>query len=119
MIIPNIYTDDRGHSYFGQQELPLSGPPRRQQLKNQDVLFWQMAVHQPGHFVDFRPMENMTYLCVMEGQLDITVSNGDRRQFARGEMIFLQDLKGQGHITRVSSIYPCTTLAIAMAGPIK
>ena len=119
MIIPNIYVDDRGHSYFGQLELPLSGPPRRIQLKNQDVRYWQMAQHSPGHFVDFAPVQDMTYLCVMSGQLDITVSNGDTRHFARGEMVFLQDLKGQGHITRVSSIDPCVTLAIAMPGPLK
>jgi hypothetical protein len=119
MIVPNIYTDDRGHSYFGQLELPLAGPPRRIELKPQPVTSWQMAIHQPGHFVDFAPVPEATYLCVMSGQMDITVSNGDTRHFARGEMIYLQDLKGQGHITRVSSIDPCVALMIAMPGPIK
>jgi hypothetical protein len=116
MIIPSIYADDHGHSLFGQVDLQLAGTPRRQSARNQDILYWQMAMHQPGHHVDFAPASAATMLCVMSGQLDLTTSNGDIRHFARGEMVFLQDIKGQGHITRVTSIDPCVTLMIAMPG---
>ena len=116
MRIPNIYTDENGHSYFGDAELAQSGPGRRVQARNQDVLYWQMGLIKPGHFIDFRPSETAQFVAVMSGLMSMTVSNGEVRHFSRGDLVMLQDMTGQGHATRILGHEPCTFLRIAMPG---
>lgn len=116
MKIPNIWVDGRGHSYFGDAELVQSGPTRRVQAKNQDVLYWQMGAIMPGHFIDFRPSETAQFVALMSGRMSMTVSNGETRYFSRGDMFLLQDLTGQGHTTRIVGHEPATFLRITMPG---
>ena len=116
MKIPNIWVDEHGHSYFGEQELPLAGPTRRVQAKNQGVEYWQMGAMSPGHVIDFRPAAAAQYVAMMSGRLAITVSNGETRYFSRGDMFLLQDVKGQGHATRILGHEPATFLSITLPG---
>ncbi|MDX2221312.1 MAG: hypothetical protein SFV21_01110 [Rhodospirillaceae bacterium] len=116
MIFTNIAVDQDGHSYFNEVEIAQSGPPRRISSKNQDVLYWQMAVSEPGHFVDCAPSVDAKVLAVLSGQIDVIVSNGEVRHFTRGDIFTARDLTGQGHITRVVGLEPCAVLTIAMPG---
>ena len=112
--IPNVYVEANGQSCFGDVELMLTGNSRRIQAKNQDVLYWQMAMMQPGHFIDFRPSEAPQFVSIMSGRMAITASSGEIRHFSRGDLIMMQDLVGQGHTSRVLGHEPCTMLKIAM-----
>ena len=114
MKIPHVYVDANGQSCFGDVELMLTGNSRRIQAKNQDVLYWQMAMMQPGHFIDFRPSEAPQFVSIMSGRMAITASSGEIRHFSRGDLIMMQDLVGQGHASRVLGHEPCTMLKIAM-----
>jgi gentisate 1,2-dioxygenase len=114
--IPNIFTAERGHSYFGEAELNQDGPNRRIQARYQDVLYWQMGLIKPGHFIDFTPSGTAQMVAIMSGRISMTVSNGEVRHFSRGDMVLLQDLEGRGHTTRVLGHEPCTMLRIAMPG---
>ena len=117
MKIPKIYVDEHGHSYFGQAELVQHGDPqRRVQAANQDVRYWQMRQIKPGHFIDFRPNIVPQFVAVLSGKLALTVSNGETRHFTRGDMVLLQDMTGQGHVTRTLGHEPCTTLVITLQG---
>jgi uncharacterized cupin superfamily protein len=117
MKIPNIHVDEHGHSYFGEAELKQTGDPaRRVQAANQPVLYWQIREIKPGHFIDFRRNEAPQFVAVLSGQLVLTVSNGDTRYFTRGDMVLLQDTKGQGHITRTQGHDPCRMLVITLPG---
>jgi quercetin dioxygenase-like cupin family protein len=44
----------------------------------------------------------------MTGELEVEISNGDRHQIGPGDLIFLEDLTGKGHVTRV--LTPVTNL---------
>ena len=114
MQITNVYVDDHGHSYFGSVELPQTGNERRISAKPQDVEYWQMAQMLPGHDVDFTTVPEARFMSVLNGRMELTVSNGEKRYFSRGDMFLLQDTRGQGHCTRVLGFEPCTVLIIAM-----
>ena len=117
MKITNIYLDDHGHSYFGEAELAQTGNARRISAKRQDVEYWQMSKTLPGHYVDFKPVPEPRFIAVLSGRMELTVSNGEKRYFSRGDMFLLQDTSGQGHCTRVLGFEPCRTLIIALPEP--
>jgi quercetin dioxygenase-like cupin family protein len=117
MKIPRIYVDEYGHSYFDEAELVQTGDPKRRvQAKNQDVEYWQMREIKPGHFIGFKPNEVPQFVAVLSGRMCLTVSNGETRHFARGDMLMLQDVTGQGHSLRTLGHEPCRTLVITLPG---
>lgn len=116
MIITNVFTDEHGHSYFGEVDLPQTGNQRRISAKPQDVAYWQVSRTQPGHYVDFQRVPDPMFVAMVAGRIEITVSNGERRYFSRGDMFLLQDTTGQGHCTRTLGFEPCERLLIAMPG---
>jgi quercetin dioxygenase-like cupin family protein len=117
MIIPNIHVDEHNHSYFGESELVQNGnPERRIGAKNQNVEYWQMRRLEPGYFNDFKSNESAQFVGVISGQVALTVSNGETRQFARGDMFMLKDRQGQGHATRAVGHEPCVMLVITLPG---
>lgn len=116
MKITNIHVDPQGHSYFGEVDLPQTGNERRVSAKPQDVDYWQMSKTLPGHYADFATVPEPRFISVLSGSMELTVSNGEKRYFSRGDMFMLQDTSGQGHTTRVIGFEPCVSLIIAMPG---
>ncbi|MFL2771338.1 MAG: hypothetical protein ACJZ9F_10035 [Rhodospirillaceae bacterium] len=114
MIFTTIYTDDHGHSYFGEVDLPQTGNERRVSAKAQDVDYWRVSRTLPGHYVDFKTVESAQMVSVLSGRIELTVSNGEKRYLSRGDMIILKDTLGQGHCTRVLGFEPCESLIIGM-----
>jgi hypothetical protein len=110
-----VDVDEHGHSFFRDTDLPQSGSAQRISSKNQKVRYWKMTLSQPGHAVDFTVAPALTFVAVFSGQMNITVSNGETRQFARGDMLTLFDTRGQGHILKVVGEEPCHALHIALA----
>jgi hypothetical protein len=109
-----IDVDEHGHSFFRDTELPQSGVPRRISSKNQDVKYWKMSLSQPGHSADFKTADDLMFVAVFSGQMNVTVSNGDTRCFVRGDMFTLFDTRGQGHMLRVVGEEPCHALYVAL-----
>ena len=50
---------------------------------------------------------------------ELVASSGEERQLCRGDMMLLQDVAGQGHMTRFLGLEACTYLTIAMPGGFK
>jgi hypothetical protein len=46
----------------------------------------------------------------MTGSLEVEISNGSRHRIGQGDLVFLEDITGKGHVTRVLS--PVTNLFI-------
>lgn len=110
-----VDVDEQGHSFFRETDLPQTGTPRRISSKNQNVKYWKMSRSQPGHSADFATAPALMFVAIFSGQMDITVSNGETRQFARGDMLTLFDISGQGHRLKIVGDEPCHALYIAVA----
>ena len=51
----------------------------------------------------------------MSGIIELGTSDGEKRQFRRGDMVFLEDLKGKGHTSSFVGDEPCVTVPITLA----
>jgi len=46
----------------------------------------------------------------MSGSLEVEISDGSRHEIGQGDLVFLEDITGKGHVTRV--LTPVTNLFI-------
>ena len=102
-----IHSDENGRSHFADMELrfapavyslavpavELSEPEAASQLR-----FLRLPA---GWQADWHPAPAYQYLCILAGEVELTVGDGESRRFVRGDVILVRDITGQGHATRV------------------
>lgn len=114
MFFPCVSADDHGHSYISEVGLAESGNAQRMGTTRQSVKYWRAARYLPGHYLEFKAVEDIQFVAVVSGRMELTMSNGDRHYLSRGDMILFRDTVGQGHCTRVLGEDFCEVLIIAM-----
>lgn len=107
MAFWRVYEDENGISHFDETE-PRFAPvvlslevPALEASEPQpasQVMFLRLP---PGWSTDWHPVPAYQYVCLLAGEAELTVGDGDIRRFARGDILHLQDIAGQGHKTRV------------------
>ena len=102
-----VYSDENGVSHLTQLEMRLApvvlslSTPALQACEPQaasQIMFVRLP---PGWSTDWHPAPAYQYVCVLAGQVEFTVGDGDVRQFAAGDVLHLQDITGKGHCTEV------------------
>ncbi len=112
MKMPSLNVDSNGESYFG--EFESTDPAKGNRPREHEVAYWQFWETQPGHFQDFRSIEDPCCFAVLAGKLMITSSLGESRHFARGDVVLMQDISGKGHAVRTYGTESCRVLRIGM-----
>jgi hypothetical protein len=99
--VTRIYTDINGDSHFEDIQIPLndrgivgrlSDPVPAKSLIFREVL--------PTYDWDFHPAPERQYIVLLDGQIEIETSLGDKRIFRQGEILLVEDTTGKGHKTR-------------------
>lgn len=102
-----VYSDDRGQSHFAELDmrlvpavLSLSMPALEacEPLAASQLQFLHLP---PGWSTDWQPAPAYQYLCILAGEAELSVGDGDTRRFSGGDVLHLQDIGGKGHVTRV------------------
>jgi hypothetical protein len=62
------------------------------------------------------PAPSKRFLVVLEGELEIETTDGERRSFVPGSVVLVEDLEGRGHITRVCGDGLASAMAVALTG---
>lgn len=110
MKLISVNVDKDGYSYFGEVESAEKDGGER----HMKIDYWQVWQTQPGHFVDFKPIDAPKCVAMMSGKVEVTVSSGERRWFSRGDTFLLQDTSGKGHALRTVGAEPATAILITM-----
>lgn len=105
-----------GQSFMEEHEIPLA--PRdpyglfSEALQTTGVFFRETAAdYDSGWHTAPTPL----YLVILDGEVEVEVSDGSRRRVGAGGVILAEDLDGQGHRTRACSGSPVRSLVIYMA----
>ncbi|MEX1011411.1 MAG: hypothetical protein WDZ29_05055 [Balneolaceae bacterium] len=99
--ITRLYCDEHGESRFEEIEVPL------QELGEIGALSEPVAVKEllfrevdPGYDYDFHNAPRKQYIVLLDGEIEIETSLGEKRRFGAGEILLAEDTTGKGHKTR-------------------
>ena len=116
-----VFTDSTGASHFADNKMDFSlvdyAPPAppisiSEILKADSVSFISSP---PGWFGTWHPVPRQQYVIILSGELEVEVSDGEKRRFGPGDVCFVEDTIGQGHISRVTSAERCYAVVVPLA----
>jgi hypothetical protein len=101
MKVTRVYADERGESHFAEREIELrdAGPIGHlsESIPAKSVVFRK---NDPGYDYDWHVAPQRQFIVLMDGAIEIEVSDGARRTFRGGEILLMEDTTGKGHKTR-------------------
>ena len=100
-----IYTDSAGVSHFAEGSIDFT-------IENYAPPAPPLGVHHfvngkgatlvhitRGVFEDWHPAPRRQFMFILQGTVEVGVSNGEVRQFEPGSVVLLEDTTGKGHTT--------------------
>ena len=100
MKIIRLYTGPDGQSHFGDVEVPLSEQAlgRLSDLVDaKGVIFRETPA---GFTLDWHKAPQRQFVVLLNGMVEIEVGDGAKRRISAGDILFAEDVIGQGHISR-------------------
>ena len=99
-MLVRLYAGDDGQSHF--EDLDFGTWPAEWDLNLANARISFARPGEPGHpyFSSWHPEPRRQYLIIMTGQMEVTVGDGSVRVLNPGDVLFAEDLTGQGHEIR-------------------
>jgi hypothetical protein len=99
--ITRVYADQNGDSHFAEVFKPLRHAGDIGFLSEaEEVKTISFRKVVPGYDYDFHTAPARQYILLLDGQIEIETSLGEKRQFGAGEILLVEDTTGKGHKTR-------------------
>jgi hypothetical protein len=99
--ITRVYSDAEGDSRFEDISIPLTEEGALGKLSEgvpvKELLFREVA---PEYDYDFHTAPQRQYIILLDGEIEIETSLGDKRTFKGGDVLLVEDVTGKGHKTR-------------------
>ena len=99
MRVFRIFTKDSGESAIEIREVPMQGAerPTSETYACSEIFFRETR---EGHVQDLHKAPRRQLIFLTSGILELESSEGRRFILRPGDLIFAEDMKGKGHITR-------------------
>ena len=109
--ITRLYTGPDSKSHFEDTEIPLDdGVATGRRLKDMGVVFHQSELVKAtgvnfrevvgAYNLDWHNAPHRQFIITLEGEWEIEIGDGTKRQFGPGDILLVEDTMGQGHISR-------------------
>jgi hypothetical protein len=99
--ITRVYSDINGDTHFEDIEIPLTQAGNVGQLSDvlpaTGIIFREV---EPSYDWNFHPAPQKQYIVLLDGEIEIETSLGEKRIFTAGEVLLVEDTTGKGHKTR-------------------
>jgi hypothetical protein len=101
MNITRVYSDEAGESRFADQEIELQDAGSIGRLsKPVPVTSVIFRKNDPGYDYDWHVAPQRQFIVLLDGAIEIEVSDGNRRTFRGGDILLMEDVTGRGHRSR-------------------
>ena len=113
--ITSVYSDADGESHFGQLEVPLRDAGEIGRLSEArpvgGIIFRE---NDADYDYDWHNAPQRQYIIMLDGEIEIEVSDGERRRFSGGDVLLVEDTSGKGHRTRTVNKRPRRSIFVTL-----
>ncbi|RYZ47048.1 MAG: hypothetical protein EOO14_23965 [Chitinophagaceae bacterium] len=99
--VTKVYSDENGDSQFEDILIPLKDAGEIGKLSAvlpaNGVVFREV---EPGYDYNFHTAPQKQFIILLDGEIEIETSLGEKRIFGAGDILLLEDTTGKGHKTR-------------------
>ena len=99
--VTRLYSDSSGESHFEDVEVPLTETGMigslSEEIPAKNVVFRTVN---PSYDWGFHNAPQRQYIILLDGEIEIETSLGDKRTFKAGEVLLVEDTSGKGHKTK-------------------
>ena len=99
--ITRVYADENGDSRFVEIAKPLVSAGDIGFLSEPEavetIIFRKVV---PSYDYDFHRAPARQYIILLDGEIEIETSLGEKKQFRAGDILLVEDTTGKGHRTR-------------------
>lgn len=96
-----LYADVDGHSRFEEKAIQMKSSGTigflSEMIPVEGIIFREV---EPAYDYDFHNAPQRQFLVLLDGEIEIETSLGEKRIFRAGEILLLEDVTGKGHRTR-------------------
>lgn len=114
--VTRVYSDGNGDTHFQDVEITLTeaGSIGRlsPELPAKGIVFREVG---PSYDWNFHTAPQRQYIVLLDGEIEIETSLGEKRIFTAGEVLLVEDTAGKGHKTR--NLQPVKRKSIFIALP--
>ncbi len=104
MRIHNLYVDAAGETHFRDVEVAWvhEGPGGKLSARHKatGVIFRETG---GDYDLDWHPAPRRQYIVNLDGGVEITASDGEKRVIGAGEVLLVEDVSGKGHLSKAVS----------------
>lgn len=99
--ITRVYSDKNGESRFEDIEMPLRDDGEigflSDKIPVKEIIFRMVK---PDFNYDFHNAPQKQYIILLDGEIEIETSMGEKGTFKGGDILLVEDTHGKGHKTR-------------------
>jgi hypothetical protein len=115
MRVTRVYADAAGESHFGDLDFDLRDQGEIGRLSDW-LPVTRLAFRETGaeYDYDWHTAPRRQYIFMLDGHIEIETSDGEKRQFAGGDVLLVEDTTGKGHRSRELSGKPRRSVFVAL-----
>jgi|SRR5690606_20851390 len=99
--ITRVYSDAEGESRFEEISIPLEESGEigflSEKIPAKDIMFRTVK---PTYDYDFHTAPQRQFILLLDGEIEIETSLGEKRKFKGGDILLMEDTEGKGHKTK-------------------
>ena len=115
MKVTRVYADTAGESHFGEIDIPLNDKGSIGRLSERhpvkDIIFRE---NDADYDYDWHCAPQRQYIVLLDGEIEIETSDGEKRRFRGGDILLAEDVSGRGHRTRTVNSKPRRSLFVTL-----
>ena len=107
MKYTRIFTDGKGETHLEDVEINLEfdqyAPPAPPFMVSElrPATHYGFSLFPFGWVGDWHPAPRRQFFLILSGEVECTVSDGERRVFGPGSVVLVEDTSGKGHASKV------------------
>jgi hypothetical protein len=115
MKVTRVYADAAGASHFAELDIPLKDGGAIGRLSERhpvgSLIFRE---NDADYNFDWHCAPQRQYIVLLDGEIEIETSDGEKRQFRGGDILLVEDVTGRGHRTRTLNNRPRRSVFVTL-----